>query len=130
MMHRLLNWILPKTSQQVREDAYREAIREEAKVGGKLFGPVPSGTRREFFCLDEHTWVWHEEWTDEKGQLRYCTTRYDIRPTGIIKAQDGQPYQEVSLEETIRLLYAIRKYNRTINTELAPYLQQSQPGTP
>lgn len=123
---KLFGFILPKSAQQAHADADREAIREEAKLGGTLFGPVPEGVRREFFCLDEHTWVWHEEWTDEKDQVRFCTTRYDIRPNGIIKAQDGQPYQRLSREETVRLLYAVRKYNQLINAELAPYLGNAQ----
>ena len=71
----------------LQAEAYRRAIREEAKVGGKVFGPVPEGVRREFFCLDERTWVWHEEWTDENGKPQIRTTRYDVRPHGIFKAQ-------------------------------------------
>ena len=118
----VLNAVLGKNSSRKDADAYREAIREEAKIGGTVFGDVPSDVRREFFCLDEHTWVWHEEWkdTDSKHQVR--TTRYDMRPHGIFKAQDGQPYRPVSREEARRLLKAIHKYNELIDNELAPYL--------
>jgi hypothetical protein len=119
----LLDFLTAKPSQHTQDDAYREAIRESAKVGGKLFGPVPDGVRREFFCLDSRTWVWHEEWTGADGKIRFCTTRYDMRPNGIIKAQDGQPYSRIGEEEAERLLYAIRTYNETIDRELAPYLQ-------
>ena len=56
---------LPKITRQTDEqraaDAERNLIRYEAKVGGDLFGPIPAGHRRDFFCLDEHTWIWHEK---------------------------------------------------------------------
>ena len=94
-------------------------IRHEARIGGQVFGPVAPGGRREFFCLDEHTWIWHEEWVDASGTHRTKTTRYDVRPDGlIIKAQDGQPYQEVNPQEAVRLYEAAAEYERRINTEL------------
>lgn len=97
---------------------YRELLRKAAKKGGELFGPVPEGVRREFFCLDEHTWVWHEEWTDATGKRHVVTTRYDLRPNGVLKAQDGQPYRYVELEEGKRLYRAARMYNHLVQTEL------------
>lgn len=121
MLRKLLSILLPRDEAEARAQAYREAIREEAKIGGSLFGPVPAGSRREFFCLDEHTWVWHEEWTDANGMRHTRTTRYDVRPQGILKAQDGQPYQRLSYEEANRLLQAATRYNQLIDAELAPY---------
>jgi hypothetical protein len=122
MIKKLLSVILPRDSAAARAEAYREAIREEAKVGGRLFGPIPKGVRREFFCLDEHTWVWHEEWTDASNIRHTRTTRYDVRPNGIFKAQDGQPYQPLGREEATRLVSAMRRYNETIDAELSPLL--------
>lgn len=111
----------PTTAAQRHADRqaelYRNLIRREAKIGGELFGPVPAGTRREFFCLDEHTWIWHEEWI-ENGHRRIRTTRYDIRPTGVLKAQDGQGYQKVNPAEASRLLDAMHAYEQRIRTEL------------
>ena len=104
--------------QQREADLYSSLIRREAKLGGEIFGPVPQGARREFFCLDEHTWVWHEEWIDAQSKRQIRTTRYDIRPTGILKAQDGQHYQRISQDEAERLLQAIRTYEHRIRTEL------------
>jgi len=99
-------------------ELYRSLIRREAKIGGEIFGPVSKGGKREFFCLDEHTWIWHEEWLDAKGHLKIKTTRYDIRPTGILKAQDGQAYQQVSIQEAERLLQAAEVYERRMRDEL------------
>jgi hypothetical protein len=122
MLKKLLSVILAKDDTATRARAYQEAIHEEAKVGGTIFGPVAKGGRREFFCLDEHTWVWHEEWTDANSIRHVRTTRYDIRPTGILKAQDGQPYQPVSREEARHLVYAVTRYNQLIDEQLTPLL--------
>jgi hypothetical protein len=122
MIKKFLSVILPKDAATQRAEAYREAIREEAKIGGQLFGPIPQGSRREFFCLDEHTWVWHEEWTDGSGIRHSRTTRYDIRPHGIFKAQDGQPYQPLGREEATHLVEAMHRYNELIDAELTPLL--------
>ena len=99
-------------------DLYRSLIKREAKIGGELFGPVPDGVRREFFCLDERTWIWHEEWTDGQGKPHIRTTRYDVRPDGILKAQDGQNYQRVTRTEADRLVKAAEIYQRRVNTEI------------
>lgn len=97
---------------------YRDLLHHEAKIGGEIFGPVAPGGRREFFCLDEHTWIWHEEWKDSKGHQQARTTRYDIRPSGIVKAQDGKHYQKVSLEEAARLYDAALLYKQRTSKEL------------
>jgi hypothetical protein len=101
-----------------RAREYREIIRREAVIGGKLFGPVAKGGRREFFCLDEHTWVWHEEWTDQNGQHHAVTTRYDVRPHGIFKAQDGQPYRPLSEQEARHFYKAVILYDRAVSSEI------------
>ncbi len=89
----------------------RDLIRKESKIGAQLFGPIPKGHRREFFCLDEHTWVWYEEWHDPTSKkLQSITTRYEIQTTGVIKVQDGHPYQNVEGQELANLLTAIELY--------------------
>jgi len=116
------NLLKPFSSNTKREDRqaelYRNFIRHEAKIGGQLFGKVPKGTRREFFCLDGRTWVWHEEWTDEYSEHHNRTTRYDVRPNGIFKDQEGQPYQLVSLDEARNLYRAATLYEQRVNQEL------------
>ena len=101
-----------------RLEEYRNIIRQEAQVGGKLFGPIAPGGRREFFCLDENTWVWHEEWVDERGLRNSVTTRYDVRPNGILKAQDKRPYQYIGYDEAQRFYQAVSMYNKQVDTEL------------
>jgi hypothetical protein len=112
----ILRKVLPSGSRQV---TIRDLIRLESKIGGRLFGPIPKGHRREFFCLDEHTWVWYEEIIDSKtGQRTSMTTRYEIRGNKIIKIQDGQPYRYTSLEESKNLLKAIEQYYQQISARI------------
>lgn len=118
MIQKLLQVITGTNAEQRKAELYRNLIRHEAQIGGKLFGPVPVGGKREFFCLDRRTWVWHEEWTDEHGQHRSKTTRYDVRPNGILKAQDGSSYQRVSDEEARHLKDAAVLYEKKVKNEL------------
>lgn len=106
---------------QRKAELYRKLMRHEAKIGGQLFGPVPKGGRREFFCLDKHTWVWHEEWTDRNGQHQYATTRYDFRPNGVVKSQNGQ-YKPVSYREAQNLRSAMLMYRERVNKELYSFV--------
>jgi hypothetical protein len=119
----LLPKILPRTAEQRRAEAYRELLREQAKMGGELFGPVPADRRREFFCLDEYTWVWHEEWQGANGERQALTTRYDIRPQGVLKSQGGNSYQKVTGAELRNLYQAACLYRDRLGAQLQ-YLQQ------
>lgn len=100
------------------ESRLRGQIAREAVIGGQLFGPVPAGGRRDFFCLDARTWIWHEGWQDASGRDVVVTTRYEIHGQQIIKIQDGRPYQVVSVEEGRNLVAAARAYLERIRREL------------
>lgn len=118
ILPKLLNGAKVQRQHDREAELYRSLLRREAKIGGEIFGPVAKGGKREFFCLDEHTWIWHEEWLDANGARRIKTTRYDIRKNGILKAQDGQTYQRVSKDEAERLLQAAKIYEERIKSEL------------
>lgn len=117
MFKKILRGVVGQRAEERQANLYRNLIRHEAKIGGEVFGPVPAGHRREFFCLDRHTWVWHEEWADESGQKHVRTTRYDVRPDGVLKSQNGQ-YQRVSDGEIRRLGKAAELYVQRISREL------------
>ena len=121
MLKKLLKTITSQRDEERRAELYRNLIRHEAKIGGQLFGPVQPGGRREFFCLDEHTWVWHEEWIDKNGQHQIRTTRYDVRPNGILKAQNGN-YQQVKQAEAKKLYEAAKLYQQRVNNELYQFV--------
>jgi hypothetical protein len=101
---------MPKAG-SMRRMSERSLIELESKIGSQLFGPIPNGHRRDFFCLDKNTWVWHEEWVDEEtGKKRSSTTRYEIHANGILKAQDGVNYRFIEGEELVNLILAINLY--------------------
>ena len=108
---------------QRRAEIQRSLLHFEGRLGGELFGPVPNGTRREFFCLDRHTWVWHEEWTDDHGQRRAVTTRYDVRPSGVLKSQGGTSYQKITGAEARNFYKAVELYEQRICGEYDRMLQ-------
>jgi hypothetical protein len=118
MIKKLFSTLTAQRQEDRDAELYRNLIRHEAKIGGQLFGPVPKDHRREFFCLDEHTWVWHEEWLDSQGIRHIKTTRYDIRPNGILKAQDGQNYQYVGDEEARHFYQATKLYFQRVRSEI------------
>lgn len=89
----------------------RDLIGMESKIGAALFGPIARGHRREFFCLDRNTWIWYEEWTDSKTRKKMdATVRYEIHENGILKVQEGQPYQFVEGQELHNLVWAMHLY--------------------
>jgi len=114
----MLPKILPRNPDRRRSDAYNAVLRYEAKIGGQLFGPIPKGHRREFFCLDKHTWVWHEEWVDANGVRQVVTTNYHVRPNVILKTQGNQTYQRLSNDELKNFYHAIKLYGQRVPAAL------------
>jgi len=113
----LLSGFVKQRAAERRAQFKKALIHFEAKIGGELFGQVPADHRREFFCLDQHTWVWHEEWTDANGQRQVVTTRYDVRPQGVLKSQGPMQYQPLTREEARNLLRAVRMYRERVGSE-------------
>lgn len=115
----LLNQLLhpQQAADERRAEIYRSLVHWTGQVGGQLFGPVKKGVRREFFCLDEHTWVWHEEWTDKTGR-HTLTTRYDVRPNGVVKSQGNNEFHSLSRQEAQNLYNAVVLYYQQVMPEL------------
>lgn len=89
----------------------RQLIQAESEIGQTLFGPVPKGSRREFFCLNDHTWIWHEEWLASDGKKNLRTTRYEVRDKEVIKVQDGEKRTYVTGAELQNLMQATTLYH-------------------
>ncbi len=107
----MLRKLLPKKHYKPapRNKTLRELIQKEARVGASLFGKLPPNRRREFFMLDEHTWIWFEEWRDEKG-LQRVTTRYEIHDDYVLKIQNDQAAVMADDAEIANLYQAIKAY--------------------
>lgn len=101
-----------------------ELIEMESKIGAKLFGPVPSGHRREFFCLDDTSWIWHEEWRQD-GKPQKMTVRYEIQDAGVLKVQEGARYSYLEGDELNNFAAAVQTYHDTV----LPVLYHKDPVT-
>lgn len=91
----------------------RQLIEMESKIGAKLFGPVPAGHRREFFCLDDTSWIWYEEWRQD-GKLQKTTVRYEIQTAGVLKVQEGARYSYLEGAELKNFINAVKTYHDTV----------------
>jgi hypothetical protein len=111
--------LMPKVfraNEDKQAELERELIRQEAEIGGKLFGDLPKGHVRQFFCLDDRTWIWHKQWFDQNGERQSMTTRYVVRPTGgVIRSQNGQAYQYLSSSEADNFYKATQLYGKKVD---------------
>ena len=97
----------------------RELIKLESEIGRTLFGEIPVGHTREFFCLDAETWVWYEQWLDKYDKEQSHTIRYEVHPNGILKVQDnGTNYSFLSGQELENLSIATQTYKERVAREL------------
>ncbi len=122
MLKKAIQNLLTQRQEDRRAQLYRNFMRHEAKIGGTLFGPIPDGRRREFFCMDNRTWFWYEEWTDSNGQQQVVHTRYDVRPDGIVKSQNGGNYRWVAPHEARRLFEAAKLYAQRTRKEIYSFI--------
>ncbi|MCA9301407.1 hypothetical protein KC974_02525 [Candidatus Saccharibacteria bacterium] len=100
----------------------RELIKRESQVGSTLFGAVPKGRSRDFFCLDQSTWVWHEQWIANDGKTN-CNLqiRYEFQTRGVLKTVDGIHSGYIDGKELTDLISAIQQYHRRVASEVYGY---------
>lgn len=96
----------------------RQLIQRESEIGGHLFGSIPHGHHRQFFNLDPVTWIWYEEWKDNKGKKQSKTTRYEVHENGILKVQEGAQYYFIEGHELDNLLSATRLYYERVARDI------------
>lgn len=107
------------TTRPLKKLTDRQLIKLESEIGRTLFGEIPAGRTREFFCLDNDTWIWHEEWKDDSGQQKSQTVRYEVHPNGILKVEDGgKNYNFLKGQELMNLALATRMYHERVMREL------------
>lgn len=114
----LLTGAPDSTNRPFRKLTKRQLIELEAELGGKLFGPISAGHRREFFCLDRNTWVWHEEWIDVNGQRQVMSTRYEVHENGILKAQNSTSYKFIEGEELRNFALSVQLYYEAVARDI------------
>ena len=112
------DWLKMPKNRPLKGLTERELLTLESEIGAKLFGPVPAGHRREFFYLDNSTWIWHEEWLDENKKLATSTVRYEINEHGVLKVQEGARYSYLEGEELQNFGIAIRMYYEQVTRQV------------
>ncbi|HEX6257982.1 MAG TPA: hypothetical protein VFZ48_00720 [Candidatus Saccharimonadales bacterium] len=117
----------PKNDRPLRTLTERQLIQLESEIGRELFGAIPKGHRREFFCLDAHTWIWHEEWS-ENGKPHSITTRYEVHENGILKVTGGMNYRFIEGDELRNLALATRLYYERVTRDI--YKRDPHTGQP
>ncbi len=100
----------PKTMAQIEA----EYLAEEAAIGGTLFGTLPEGVARLFYCKDPSTWVWQEAWTDNAGRPQTLTTSYHLSENAIFKNQANLPAQLLNEAEIQNFAKAVEWYHRLV----------------
>ncbi len=130
MLHKLLSVIMgyPVGQKQVsskQRTSYQKAmterqlIRRESKIGSQLFGPVPAGRNREFFCLDERTWVWSESWYEQRTKAyQSVQVQYEFQDRGVLKLINKVPHGYVDGNELRHLVEAIQIYYDRVAVEV------------
>lgn len=96
---------------------YNNLIRKEAQIGGRLFGVIPKNVTRSFFCLDEHTWVYHEDIALKDGTIKSNIIRYELQPDRIVKVINGNRYL-LSDNEKQNFQKAANNYQKRVFSEL------------
>ena len=109
---------LPSVKPQRRFYTERDLLDLESKIGAELFGPIPAGCRREFFCVDEKSWIWYEEWRDQSGKLQSSTVRYELHGNGVLKVQQGARYTYLEGAELQNFLQATKAYHDRVMSVL------------
>jgi hypothetical protein len=88
-------------------------LKIEARVGAKIFGGTDGVYRREFYCLDNHTWVFKQ--ADQEGNK--LTTYFDVRPSGVFKLKGGS-YCKLESVELHRFVEAVKIYQQKVMQEI------------
>jgi len=119
---------MPK-NRPLKKITERELLQLESEIGAKIFGDIPAGANRQFFCLDEKTWIWHEQAKNPKtGKLEEHTIRYEVHENGVLKVQEGARYSYLEGDELNNLVIATRVYYERVAREVYrrdPYTGQA-----
>lgn len=130
-LNKLLSFIIGKPIGQTQTmpvqqlSAYKQAMRrralihQEAQIGGTLLGEVPAGHHREFFNLDQYTWVWSEQWKDTATkQPQRLFVQYDLRPSGVLKTVNGVKRGYLEGQELSHFAQAMDNYTARVAHEV------------
>ena len=94
-----------------------DLINAESELGRTLFGPIPAGHQREFFCSEKNIWIWHESW-EELGEKKEITVRYEVRKDGVYKKTKNMSYKKIEGSELENFRKALHAYLKIVKEKL------------
>lgn len=106
---------LRKTQLKITES---DLINSESAIGGTIFGPIPTGHRREFFLYKANTWIFHEAWKGSDGKDKETTITYQVKKSGVFKSPLGMEYVQIKGDELENFLAAAREYLKLLKAKL------------
>ncbi|MDO4781073.1 MAG: hypothetical protein Q4A34_01615 [Candidatus Saccharibacteria bacterium] len=110
---------LRRKDRPLKQLTERELIQLESQIGATIFGDRPPHVaRREFFNLDEDTWLWHEEVRHPNGRIEELTTRYEVQERGILKIQPNYHYSYLEGAELENFVLAVKEYYERVAREV------------
>lgn len=113
------NQVTTKISPRTRQKLEKQLIQTESQIGGAIFGQVPAGVKRDFFCIDERTWVWSDSWTEQDGTIGGFQIKYELQDgEKVLKFVDGQARGYIKGQELDNLLTAINTYHDRVLSQL------------
>ena len=92
-----------------RRAVEKNLINAESALGRTLFGYIPAGGSREFFCLKKNVWIWYENG---------LTIRYEVREYGVLKKVGDGGYNKVTGEELEHFTAATKAYLELVKTRI------------
>ena len=108
-----------RTKRPLKKLTERELISLESQLGAAIFGERPAHVRRrEFFNLDEQTWIWYEESVDDDGTVHELTTRYELQEQGILKVQPNYQYSYLEGQELENFVLAVTEYYERVARQI------------
>jgi hypothetical protein len=102
----------------IKSEVKRELLRREAAIGRNVFGPIPAGTQRDFFRVDNRTWIWQETWRDNQGIKHSRHTKYNVLARDIVKSVNSGSYESLTTEEAKNFAAAVKEYASRVKKEV------------
>ena len=97
----------PSVGQAITTES--DLLNAESALGRTIFGPIPAGQSRDFFCYRKNVWLWYENG---------ITIRYEVRPEGVFKKYPGSHYHLISGQELDNFRQATKTYLNLVKNRL------------
>ncbi len=101
----------PETQQQL--------LQKEGALGGKIFGELRPDQSRTFFCLNETTWIWSDNWFDRnERRATNQTVHYQVQKLGVTKITQGISSAFIEGDEFKNFFNAVTIYHRLVRRQV------------